>query len=205
MSAFLSYAVPQYHIRALTSNASSPAAADLAAKPNVSVVQANLNSVKDLLEAFANSTLIFANTQFEPGTFMARGPSGAETLEGQQGLNIAHAASQIPTLQHFNWSTLPDGVSISDGKYYIPHFQSKTVAEKYIRSSKSGLAGKTTFIRVGMYGSNLPMDSYRPRYIVSVPVPCSSPGNADKDSGSSPKVHIHASMFTRRPLSVQRR
>ena len=166
VSAFTSDTVPAYHIRALTSNASSPAAASLATKPNVTVVQVDLNSVESIREAFKDSTLIFANTYFNASVLMANGAAAVRDLEAQQGLNIVHAASQTKTLKHLIWSTLPDDSSISDGKYNIPRFQSKIPAEKYIRSPESGLEDKSTFIRVGVYGSNIAWPSYRPQYIV---------------------------------------
>ena len=156
----------KYHVRALTSNTSSDAAIALAARPNVSVVAVDLQSSDSVLSAFKNASFIFANTSFHLENFATQGPAAIQAREEQQGLNIVHAASQTPSLQHLIWSTLPDSVAISDGKWDIPHFMSKVPAEKYARSSESGLAGKTTYLHVGYYGSNLTRDPNRPVWVV---------------------------------------
>ena len=165
------YTKPPYNtphkIRALTSNPTSDSAKAIASHPNVSVAHVDLNSPDSLLEAFKDATHIFANTVFNPETFMAQGPAATEARERQQGLNIVHAAAKIPTLQHFIWSTLPNDRKIAGGKYPIPHFQSKIAAEEFARSPESGLAGKTTYVRVGMYSSNIERPPYRPPFWVS--------------------------------------
>lgn len=151
---------PCYHIRALTSNAATEPAARIATMPHVTVVQVDLGSLQSLISAFEGSTAIFANTHFSPATFLGDGAEAAQELEEQQGLNIVRAASQTTSLQHLVWSTLPDAASISGGKYVIPHFQSKLPAERFILDSS--LANKTSFLSVGLYGSNLTMEPYRP-------------------------------------------
>ena len=107
---------PQYQIRALTSSPSSPAATRLANQPNISVVAVDLNSYDSVLSAFEDSTLIYANTIFDPKAFVSGGAAGAQRQEEQQGLNIVRAAAKIASLKHLIWSTLPDTVTISGGK-----------------------------------------------------------------------------------------
>ncbi|KAL3472278.1 hypothetical protein BJX99DRAFT_235859 [Aspergillus californicus] len=165
-----------YKIRALTSNANSPEAIRLAStSPDIEFVQTNLASPLSLLEAFTGATVIFANTVFRPDIFMAQGANAAEALEVSHGLNIVQAASKVSTLQHLVWSTLPDAATVSKGKFDIPHFQSKIPADKYLLDPVNGLAGKTTFLRVGMYASNLVRDPYRPafqsagKYVMTLP------------------------------------
>ena len=151
----------KFHVRALTSNASSEAATALAAQSNVSVVAVDLNSFDSTLSAFKDASFIFANTVFHLETFSTHGPAAAQAREEQQSMNIVRAASQIPSLRHLIWSTLPDSVAISDGKWSIPHFMSKIPAEKYARSGENGLAAKTTYLHVGYYGSNMTRDPNR--------------------------------------------
>lgn len=167
VSAFTSQETPPYHIRALTSNTESPAAKDLAIKPNVSVVSVDLNSIDSIVSAFEGSSLIFANTLFQPAVFAESGAAACQELEARQGLNIAQAAAQTPSLKHLIWSTLPDALKESGGELNIPHFQSKIPAEHYIKSPESGLGNKTTFLRVGLYGSVIENPPYTPFHSVS--------------------------------------
>ena len=151
----------KYHVRALTSNASSDAATALAAKSNVSVISVDLNSFDSVLSAFNDATFIFANTIFHPETFFSKGAAATQLREEQQGLNIVRAASQIPSLRHLIWSTLPDASVVGDGKHLIPHFQGKANVEKYARSNESGVSSKTTYLHVGFYTSNALRPPYR--------------------------------------------
>lgn len=170
VSAMLATPEPQYQIRALTSDPSSNAAISLAANPRVSVEFADLNSQDSLLKAFRDATYIFANTAFPIGISINDSPAAAQEAEQEYGLNVVRAASQISSLRHIIWSTLPDAEAITGGKYLIPHFQSKIPAERYLQDPKNGLAGKSTFLRVGFYASNLKLDLYKPLYIVSSPI-----------------------------------
>ncbi|CEL08939.1 hypothetical protein ASPCAL12084 [Aspergillus calidoustus] len=195
-----------YKIRALTSNATSPDAIRLAySNPNIEVLQADLSSPPSLLAAFTGASIIFANTVFRPDVFLTRGAAAAEELEASQGLNIVQAASKVAsTLQHFIWSTLPDGEGITGGKYKIPHFQSKIPAERYLLDPANGLVGKTTFLRVGMYGSNLVRDPYKPvfvkeqgKYIMTLPC---SPSTVIPFVGSeTPNVGVIVDAIIRQP------
>ncbi|KAF4448638.1 HSCARG dehydrogenase [Fusarium albosuccineum] len=165
VSSFLSDPEPKYHIRALTSNVESPASKQLAAKPNVSVVAVDLNSVDSIVSAFEGSSLIFANTVFSPTVFVESGASVAQKLEASHGLNIARAASKTESLKHLIWSTLPDAARETRGEMDIPHFQSKIAAERYMQSLESGLSDKTTFLRVGLCGSVVERPPYTPIHV----------------------------------------
>ncbi|KAL2816624.1 hypothetical protein BDW59DRAFT_175738 [Aspergillus cavernicola] len=180
LSALLTSNNPRYKIRALTSNTASPEAIRLAnSHPNIEVFQTDLSSPTSLLAAFTGASVIFANTVFKPDVFLTQGAAAAEELEISHGLNIVQAASKISsTLQHFIWSTLPDADGLTEGKYKIPHFQSKIPADKYLLDPENGLVNKTTFLRIGMYGSNLMRDPYKPVYVKEVgkyilTLPCS--------------------------------
>lgn len=160
-------ATPAYHIRALTSNVSSESAKQLAKHPNVTVAHVDINSVQSLEEAFKDSHAIFGNTVFSQTVFVQNGPDATRALEEQHGLNIVHAAAKIPSLKHLVWSTLPDSFAISKGIFSVPHFVAKIPAEKFIKDPANGLADKSSFLQVGMYGNNLSRPPYRPIWIVS--------------------------------------
>lgn len=166
VNAFTSESTPQYQVRALTSNASSPAAVKLSEHPHVTVVQVDLNSIESIQSAFEGSTLIFANTAFPITILMEKGAQAAEEHEAKQGLNIVQAAARVSGLEHLIWSTLPEVTASTGGKFTIPDFQSKIPAEAFCRSSESGLADKTTFLGVGMYGSNVEQPPYKPVFEV---------------------------------------
>ncbi|KAL4942927.1 hypothetical protein BDV06DRAFT_153832 [Aspergillus oleicola] len=186
VSALLTSGSP-YGVRALTSNAASPDAVTLSSKdPRVEVVQTDLLSIDSLVAAFTGATYIFANTVFRPDVFINEGAMAAQELESTHGLNIVRAAAKVSeegnTLKHVIWSTLPDTDKASGGKLQIPHFGSKIPAEKFLLDQANGLKSKTTFLRVGMYGSNLQRVPYSPafvegagKYIVTLPCSASTP------------------------------
>ncbi|KAJ9144408.1 NAD(P)-binding protein [Coniochaeta hoffmannii] len=149
----------KYHIRAVTRRPDSDAARSLQAK-GVELIQADLNNLESLEAAFAGSHVIYAVTDFfEP--FAAFGPDRAMEVESQQGINVARAAAATPSLEHFIWSTLPNGAEISHGKYTVPHFEGKNRVDAYIRQDKALLA-KTTFFWVTWYHSNYDFPMYTP-------------------------------------------
>ncbi|KAL7931796.1 hypothetical protein V8C35DRAFT_103285 [Trichoderma chlorosporum] len=165
ISAMLTTPESQFQIRALTSDPLSEAAVNLAENPRVAVEFVDLKSQESVLKAFRDANYIFANTAFPIGVSISNGPAAAQEVEEEYGLNIARAASQISSLRHIIWSTLPEAESISNGKYRIPHFQSKIAAERYLQDPANGLVEKTTFLRVGFYTSNLKLDLYKPLYV----------------------------------------
>lgn len=99
-------------------------------------------------------------------TFSADGPYAAIVVEGQQGRNLATAASKTKTLQHYIWSTLPDAKKISKGKHVVPHFEAKAVVDEFIKEDAE-LYSKTTFLRVGYYAQNLMYPVLGPNLLVS--------------------------------------
>ena len=168
-----------YKVRAITRNADSEKAKALATR-GVEVVTADLNDLASLVKAFQvggslyyltysdnlqGSTAIFAVTDFfEP--FASSGPEKAVEIETAQGLNLAKAASQNTTLQHYIWSTLPNAKRISDGKWSVPHFDAKNVVDDYIKRDL-GLFAKTTFLWVTFYASNYQFPMFTPNFVVS--------------------------------------
>jgi len=155
---------PAYHVRALTRNAESVSGKALA-NQGVEVVQADLNDIESLKAAFSGSHIIFAVTNFfEP--FATSGPTKAVEVEVQQGKNLALAAGATPTLEHYIWSTLPNGRAASNAKFIVPHFDGKNAVDAFIRSDAALLA-KTTFLWVTFYHSNLSFPMFTPYWIPS--------------------------------------
>jgi hypothetical protein len=85
-------------------------------------------------------------------------------VEVQQGKNLANAAAKTITLQHYIWSTLPNGRKISNGKYVVPHFEGKNKIDEYIRSLPDLLA-KTTFLWITFYGTNYVFSMFTPNFV----------------------------------------
>ncbi|KAK7423716.1 hypothetical protein QQX98_000906 [Neonectria punicea] len=153
---------PEYHVRALTRHSDSCTARELSAK-GVEVVAADIDDVESLKAAFSGSHIIYAITNFfEP--FAKFGAEKAAEIETQQGVNLARAASATPTLQHYIWSTLPDIVAISGGKYAVPHYVAKNKVDAFIRLD-AGLLKKTTLLWITWYHSNYKAPPFTPYFI----------------------------------------
>ena len=148
--AILSESNSEYKVRAVTRNASSDKAKNLA-KLGAEVVEADINntaSIKSALEdAFGAFFVTFFWEHFS-----------AET-EMQQVRNFIQAA-QESNLQHIIWSTLEDTrnwVPLEDdrmptlhGNYKVPHFDGKGAADELFKAS--GLP--VTFMRTSFYWDN---------------------------------------------------
>lgn len=151
---------PGYRIRGLTRNPAGPAGQALASQ-GIEVVKADLDDLESLKAAFQGSHIIFAVTDFWE-SFEKFGPAKAKEIEFHQGSNLAKAASATLTLEHYIWSSMPNGVK----EFPVPHFESKYNVEEFIRSDPQLLA-KSTFIIVCFYANNIALSSFRPYYIES--------------------------------------
>lgn len=152
-----------YNIRGVTRQPQSEKAQALS-KKGVEVVQADNNDEASLVKAFEGASAIFAMTDFiEP--FAKHGAHKAIEIEQKQGENIARAASKTAGLQHFLWSTLPDGNTLTKGKFIVPHFEAKNRITRFIQNDKALLA-KTTFLWFGFYAENLFYPIFTPIYVV---------------------------------------
>ncbi|RDW85262.1 NAD(P)-binding-containing protein [Coleophoma cylindrospora] len=148
-----------YTVRAITRNRESEKAKALLAR-GVDVVEANLNDQESLQTAFVGSYAIFGVTNyFEAFPTMDKAQSIA--IEVQQGLNLANAAAATESLQHYIWSTLPNSRRVSDGKFIVPHYESKNQIDDYIRAHPT-LFNKTTFLWVTFYANNINYPWYMP-------------------------------------------
>ncbi|CAI6094294.1 unnamed protein product [Clonostachys chloroleuca] len=154
--------LPNWHVRCLTRNTSSPAALDLAAK-GAEVVQADLTDKESLVRAFAGAHAIFVNTDFWApyGAAVKAGKSREEStrigfdVEFSHVKNATDAAATIPTLRRFIYSALGPMKVASSGKYpHSGHWDSKAVAVDYIEAEKPDLAAKASFIYLGAYSTN---------------------------------------------------
>jgi hypothetical protein len=127
-------------------------------------VEADNNDEASLVKAFEGASAIFAMTDFfEP--FAKHGPHKAIEIEQKQGENIARAASKTAGLQHFLWSTLPDGNTLTKGEFVVPHLEAKNRINRFIQNDKALLA-KTTFLWFGFYAENLFYPVFTPIYVV---------------------------------------
>ncbi|KAM7186701.1 hypothetical protein V8F20_011273 [Naviculisporaceae sp. PSN 640] len=156
---------PAYHIRAITRNPSSSAGQELYSQ-GIEVVAADVNDLSSLKSAFAGSSIIFGLTNFFEPFMVHSSPEKAMEIEYQHGVNLAlAAASTLDTLEHYIWSTLPDGKAVSNGQFLVPHFEAKARIDDYIRAEQPALLAKTTFFWVTFYHSNLKWPIYTPYYI----------------------------------------
>lgn len=157
--------IPGWRIRGTTRNPSSPSALALQSQ-GIEVVKVDLDSVTTLLAAFQNATAIFGLTDFWEPYFSPTNQELAKKTgktineiayetEIQHGINIATAASQIPTLTRYIYSSLADVKSLSNGKYtQVYHFDSKAQVVHYIKQHLPALFQKSSFLQVGEYVTN---------------------------------------------------
>ncbi|KAK1757024.1 hypothetical protein QBC47DRAFT_378273 [Echria macrotheca] len=162
VSAFISN--PAYRVRAITRNTTS-ASAEALRSQGAEVVSADLNSLDSLKTAFAGSAIIYGVTNFFEPFAAHNSPVKGMEVEVQQGINLAKAAASTASLEHYIWSTLPNGRAISGGKYVVPHFEGKNQIDKYIREQEPELLKKTTFLWVTWYHSNFVFPMYTPYWI----------------------------------------
>lgn len=101
---------------------------------------------------------------FEP--FSTYGAEKAIEIEAVQGINLAKAAAQTSTLEHYIWSTLPNGGRLTGGKYLIPHFVAKNRIDDHIKADKL-LYPKTSFLWVTWYGNNFQYPVFTPSHMVN--------------------------------------
>lgn len=162
--------LPNWKVRAITRNPSSPAAQALASQ-DAEVVQADLSDIDSLSKAFQDAHAIFVNTDFwmTYRPLMAAIASGSKKLnEGEpepsqiafdtevlHGKNAAKAAAQVPSLERFVYSALPPLKKLSGGKYtQSRHWDSKGTIVDYIETELPDLAKKSSFIYLGAYNTN---------------------------------------------------
>ena len=129
----------KFSVRALTRNAASAKAKNLAAKGAI-IIEGSLNDVKSLRAAMEGCYAVYGFSNFR---------ADAE-LELEQGMNLLKAVSKS-NIQHFVYSTLPNVSLISKGRLPVPHFDIKAELEEHARS----LNLNATFLHIAFYYENL--------------------------------------------------
>ncbi|KAL9613028.1 MAG: hypothetical protein Q9167_002418 [Letrouitia subvulpina] len=153
---------PEYRIRGITRDANSDASQALA-KKGVEMVSADRYDQDGLVAAFKawrtlevsthrvlsllfqGASAIFAMTDFWVPFITALGSQNppdptsaceiAKEDEMRQGRVAVDAAlTCLDTLEHFIFSSLPNDVQVSNGKYRMPHFAAKVITMHYIQS-----------------------------------------------------------------------
>ncbi|KAJ7693321.1 hypothetical protein B0H17DRAFT_1059733 [Mycena rosella] len=155
---------PEYHVRAVTRDPRKPSAKALAS--SVELVQANLNDLPSLKMAFAGAHAIFAYTDFFDTPLTTNEVfKESETLEFNQGMNLALAAAATSSLEHYIWSSTPDATEQSAGKHpNICFFNSKSRVTCAIRTKMPALWAKTTEIWIGfMYENFIKFATFSPQ------------------------------------------
>ncbi|KAL1390210.1 hypothetical protein HDK64DRAFT_327220 [Phyllosticta capitalensis] len=165
-----------WKVRAVTRNPESDSAKAIAAK-GAEIVVADYDDEASVKKAFEGAHAIFALTNW--WEYLRRGKSQDECglIEERQGMTLARAAAEIPTLEHYIWSTLPAAKELTGGKCPVPHFDYKAVVDRRIREELPALAAKTTSLFFGFYPSNFayfhmlkPIPPFAPgRYVWLVP------------------------------------
>ena len=108
---------------------------------------ADLDDPETLKRALNDAQIIYAMTDFWQ--------SLSATVEEKQGNELMDIAAKLPKLEHMIWASLPDGKTISGGKYpNILHWQSKAAVTNYIQTKHPALWEKTTEVLFPNYFEN---------------------------------------------------
>ncbi|KAG6890059.1 hypothetical protein C0995_012517 [Termitomyces sp. Mi166 len=181
-----------WRIRGVTRDVTQEASKNLEAK-GIEMVAGDLDNTSSLIPAFEGAHVIFGVTDFwqpirHPEITVPL-PSGQPLnqacyhLEVQRGKNLANAAAQVSTLEHFIFSSVSDAKKWSKGKYSrVYHFDAKAAVVDYIRESLPNLSKKMSALHVGLYVTNWKIFSFLgPRkqpdgtYVVSLPADPNTP------------------------------
>jgi nucleoside-diphosphate-sugar epimerase len=157
---------PNWTVRGLVRDPSSPKAVELAAK-GVELVKGDLTDPPSIAAAAEGVHVIFANTRFNPAQasesaeFKAHAQLGQSPIdfhyeeEVAKGRNIADAAANVRGLERLIWSSASEPGKWSKGKYDdLMSFESKGAVWKYIQDSHQELAKKTSILYLGSYATN---------------------------------------------------
>ena len=144
----------KYKIRALTRNPSSKNAQQLAALPNVELIEAELLDYESLKKSFKDSYGIFANTTPTKGLQPL-----VREHEIEQGKNLINAIRDIKEeglLKHIVFSSICKAKNPLKNDPAPGHFSSKWDIETYLEVN--GLSKLTTIIRPASYFENFDGD-----------------------------------------------
>ncbi|OXV05955.1 hypothetical protein Egran_06275, partial [Elaphomyces granulatus] len=170
-----------FRVRAVTRDPTSSKAQSLASL-GAEVTKADLDDEPTLRTALEGANAVFALTDFYDKM----------TIESElsRGLRIAKIASELPDLEHFVLSSLPDARTLFGGKYQfnLP-YNSKAYIKEGIEKGYPSLWGKTTALYISFYYQNWlkyplvfgPMKRPDGSFVLSMPYP----GNACISTTSS--------------------
>ncbi|KAK9770366.1 hypothetical protein AB5N19_13966 [Seiridium cardinale] len=145
---------PGWKVRAITRNSNSESAQKLAAD-GIEVVEATFDDEDSLVRAFQGVSAVFAVTNWWEHLFTGKSQDESGIIEEEQGMKIARAAAQTPTLEHYFWSTCPSAKRVFNGELVVPHMDYKANIDARIKSELPELAKKTTYLYIGYYPQNL--------------------------------------------------
>jgi len=131
----------EFKVRAITRDVKS-ASAEALAKKGAEVVAGNILEPATIKKAIAGSYGLFAVTNF-----WEKDQMGKEFEIGKSIVDIAKEEK----ITHFIWSTLPNTVKESKGKYKVPHFTHKGLVEEYAKEAKFPYH---TYVAAPFYYSN---------------------------------------------------
>lgn len=165
-----------WRVRGLTRNPSSAKAKALSAR-NVEVVQADMDDISSLLNAFREANAIFIVSDFW-GIYGALVQQEKDAIEKplnllagetelQQLKNAIDAASQVPGLERFILSTLSNVTKWSRQKYtHVHHFDFKARASAYVEEAHPELWAKTSLFQAGLFlNTYLESPNFMPRKV----------------------------------------
>ncbi|KAL4955509.1 hypothetical protein BDW69DRAFT_117055 [Aspergillus filifer] len=165
LSYFLSLPSSPYTLRGVTRDPSSFKSAALTSR-GVEMVAGNFDDPASLSAAFTGATAIFSVTDFwipffDPSQREQAAASGqsigerCRDLEVQQNKNIIDAASRVPTLERFVFSSMANSNKLSGGKYaHNYHFEGKGISEEYGATNHPALWERTSVLYAGLYLEN---------------------------------------------------
>ena len=137
-----------FHLVALTRNTAAPRAQALAQRPNVSVVQGDLD----------DCNAIFKGQEPFHGVFGVTTPMKSEEMEERQGKALVDAAV-ASGVKHFVFTSAERGANGDTDPTPVPHFQSKFNIEQHLKqvAAKTGTM-EWTIIRPVAFMENLSPD-----------------------------------------------
>lgn len=142
----LSHHSDLYAIRALTRDVTKPAAKRLESL-GAEVASADYDDDNSLDSAFSGAKIIFAITNFWDQLSL--------DVEVRQGLAVAKAASKLPHLEHFIYSSLADASKVAGGKFKnVLPYNAKTDIKNGTQKLYPQLWEKTTTLFISFYYQN---------------------------------------------------
>lgn len=151
---------PGWRIRGVSRSVSSTAASEWVSK-GVDMVKADNDDLESLKRAFTDADVIFGVTDFwtifQDPESQKRKRADQELVqycyevELQQAKNLADAASSVPALRRFIFSSMADATKWSKGKFQqLYHMDSKAQGVYYMQSL-AGLKGKFSQVQAPIY------------------------------------------------------